>query len=79
MRGFAACLVLVTALSGCAAPAASGGATPAASGGVAAPTATVAPRPPFLSYAFADVRDGKPFRLTDFPGKTVLVIGMAVW
>jgi hypothetical protein len=36
-------------------------------------------RPAFLSYQFTDVRDGATFRLTDFAGKTVLVIGMAVW
>jgi len=33
----------------------------------------------FLSYSFANVRDGSTFTLSDFPGKSVLVIGMAVW
>ena len=45
----------------------------------AAATPSGRPRPAFLSYQFTDVRDGKTFRLTDFAGKTVLVIGMAVW
>jgi hypothetical protein len=33
----------------------------------------------FLTYAFTDVRDGAKFTLSDFAGKTVLVIGMAAW
>ena len=44
--------------------------------GSAAPTAA---RAAFLSHAFTDVRDGKQFALSDFAGKQVLVIGMAVW
>jgi methionine-rich copper-binding protein CopC len=42
-------------------------------------TASPRIRPAFLSYQFTDVRDGATFRLTDFAGKSVLVIGMAVW
>ena len=45
----------------------------------AAPAATAAARAAFLSHVFTDVRDGKQFRLSDFQGKQVLVLGMAVW
>ena len=46
----------------------------------AAPAATsTAARVAFLSHVFSDVRDGKQFRLGDFQGKQVLVLGMAVW
>jgi len=51
------------------------GTAPSATGTAAATAA----RPAFLSYAFTDVRDGKQFRLGDFQGKQVLVLGMAVW
>lgn len=44
-----------------------------------APPASGATRAAFLSYSFTDVRDGKQFTLSDFQGKHVLVIGMAVW
>lgn len=50
------------------APGATGSAVPA-----------TAARAAFLSYSFTDVRDGKQFKLSDFAGKPVLVIGMAVW
>ena len=53
--------------------------TPRATAPAAAPAAVSAGRPAFLSTAFTDVRDGTQFRLSDFPGKTVLVLGMAVW
>ena len=36
-------------------------------------------RPAFLAYSFTNVRDGSKFTLSDFAGKSVLVIGMAVW
>ena len=52
------------------------GSTASSATGSAAPTAA---RAAFLSYAFTDVRDGKQFTLSDFAGKQVLVIGMAVW
>ena len=42
-------------------------------------TAGTAARAAFLSHVFTDVRDGKQFRLGDFQGKQVLVLGMAVW
>ena len=45
----------------------------------AAPSPASAGRPAFMSAVFTDVRDGAEFRLSDFSGKTVLVIGMAVW
>jgi len=87
MRALVVSLVLASALSACAAPAGSSGArstgpatgAAATSAPAATPTTTAGPRPAFLTYAFTDVRDGKSFTLTDFPGKTVLVIGMAVW
>ena len=41
--------------------------------------APAAVRAAFLSHAFTDVRDGKQFKLGDFQGKQVLVLGMAVW
>ena len=44
-----------------------------------APQAPGAARAAFLSYSFTDVWDGKQFTLSDFHGKQVLVIGMAVW
>ncbi len=45
-----------------------------------APAAAVtAARAAFLSHVFTDVRDGKQFRLGEFQGKQVLVLGMAVW
>ena len=56
-------------------PPAAGSTAPSATGS-AAPTAA---RAAFLSYSFTDVRDGARFRLSDFVGKQVLVIGMAVW
>src|SRR5687767_2782484 len=56
-------------------PPAAGSTAPSATG-TAAPTAA---RAAFLSYSFTDVRDGKLFTLSDFAGKQVLVIGMAVW
>ena len=56
-------------------PPAAGSTAPSATGNAA----TAAARAAFLSYAFTDVRDGKQFRLSDFAGKQVLVIGMAVW
>ena len=46
---------------------------------VASPGATAATQPAFLTYAFTNVRDGSKFTLSDFSGKSVLVIGMAVW
>jgi hypothetical protein len=49
----------------------------ATSAGTAASTAGA--RPAFLTYAFTNVRDGSKFTLSDFSGKSVLVIGMAVW
>ncbi len=94
MRALVASLVLVAALSACAAPAVSPGAgatgtgaTGAVATGAAVPMATststptvaASPRAAFLSYVFTDVRDDRQFKLTDFPGRTVLVIGMAVW
>jgi hypothetical protein len=57
------------------APQTAGRTAPSATGS-AAPTVA---RAAFLSYAFTDVRDGKQFTLSDFAGKQVLVIGMAVW
>jgi len=42
-------------------------------------TAGTAARAAFLSHVFTDVRDGKQFKLGDFQGKQVLVLGMAVW
>jgi hypothetical protein len=52
----------------------------ATSGATTAPaTGTSAARAPFLTYAFTNVRDGSKFTLSDFAGKSVLVIGMAVW
>src|SRR5688572_6095086 len=57
------------------APQTAGRTAPSATGS-AAPTAA---RAGFLSYSFTDVRDGKQFTLSDFAGKQVLVIGMAVW
>ena len=57
----------------------SAAATPRATAPAAAPSIVGAVRPAFLSTAFTDVRDGTQFRLSDFPGKTVLVLGMAVW
>jgi hypothetical protein len=59
-------------------PTAPSGSALAPSATAAAPSASATPRQ-FLSHAFTDVRDGKQFKLTDFPGRTVLVIGMAVW
>ena len=56
-------------------PPAAGSTAPSATGS-AVPTAA---RAAFLSYSFTDVRDGKQFKLSDFVGKQVLVIGMAVW
>ena len=56
-------------------PPAAGSTAPSATGTAAPTTARAA----FLSYVFTDVRDGKQFKLSDFPGKQVLVIGMAVW
>ena len=56
-------------------PPAAGRPLPSATNEVS-PTAA---RPAFLSYAFTDVRDGKQFTLSEFQGKQVLVIGMAVW
>ncbi len=56
-------------------PPAAGSTAPSATG-TAAPTAA---RAAFLSYSFTDVRDGTQFTLSDFAGKQVLVIGMAVW
>lgn len=76
MRPFAASLVIAAVLAACTAPAQSGTAAQTAA---AATSGSAAVRPAFLSYAFTDVRDGKQFKLTDFAGKTVLVIGMAVW
>ena len=58
-------------------PPAAGSTAPSATGNAA--TATAAARASFLSYPFTDVRDGKQFKLSDFAGKQVLVIGMAVW
>jgi hypothetical protein len=52
------------------------GSTAASATGTPTPTAA---RAAFLSYSFTDVRDGKQFTLSDFAGKQVLVIGMAVW
>ena len=57
-------------------PPAAGSTAPSATGIAPSPTAA---RAAFLSYAFTDVRDGKQFKLSDFVGKQVLVIGMAVW
>lgn len=82
-----AVLTLVAACSAPAAPAAATpGSTPAAVVTTAAATPTAAPtaparaaRPAFLSHTFTDVRDGKTFTLSDFSGRQVLVIGMAVW
>lgn len=48
-------------------------------GAAATGNATPATRAAFLSYSFTDVRDGKSFTLSDFPGKQVFVLGMAVW
>jgi hypothetical protein len=65
-----------------AAPSATSAASAVATSSVpaaAASTPAARIRPAFLSYQFTDVRDGATFRLTDFAGKTVLVIGMAVW
>lgn len=57
--------------------------TPAAASPTASPAAasvTALPRrPAFLSHVLTDVRDGTRFTLSDFTGKQVLVIGMAVW
>lgn len=60
--------------------------TPVVSAGTGGATSTGAPpataaaaRAAFLSHVFTDVRDGKQFRLDDFRGKQVFVIGMAVW
>lgn len=83
----AANLILATFIAACAAPATTPGrsvsaqasATVGVSATAPAPTASAAVRPAFLAHVFTDVRDGKQFKLTDFAGKTVLVIGMAVW
>ena len=45
----------------------------------APPATAAAARATFLAHVFTDVRDGKQFRLGDFQGKQVLVLGMAVW
>ena len=83
-----AAVLLAGLMAGCssttAAPTDSAGLTPAATSPRAAapattPAAVSTGRPAFLSTAFTDVRDGTQFRLSDFPGKTVLVLGMAVW
>ena len=58
------------------APQTAGRTAPIATGSAPSPTAA---RAAFLSYSFTDVRDGKQFKLSDFAGKQVLVIGMAVW
>lgn len=50
-----------------------------ASGTPAAGTPPTTARAAFLSHVFTDVRDGKQFTLSDFQGKQVFVIGMAVW
>lgn len=67
-----------TALSPATSPPAAGSTAPSATGN-AAPASASAARAAFLSYSFTDVRDGKQFKLSDFVGKQVLVIGMAVW
>ena len=80
-------LMLASVLVSCGSPAASPpvDTTPGATARTTATSASAsgapasAPRPAFLTYAFTDVRDGSQFRLADFSGKTVLVIGMAVW
>lgn len=82
-------LSCVVVLAACAAPGSvasptSTTARPAATSQLATATPTVAPsagahRPAFLTHVFTDVRNGSTFRLTDFTGKTVLAIGMAVW
>lgn len=88
-RSLAAVVVLGVILTSCASPAAtapsptapsatSPSATARASA-PASPSGTAQARPAFLAYAFTDVRDGRTFRLSEFSGKTVLVIGMAVW
>lgn len=85
---FASCAVPLG--SGAATPRSVGTSAPsptdtAPSAGRTAPSATAAgasptaARPAFLSYSFTDVRDGKQFTLSDFRGKQVFVIGMAVW
>ena len=66
-----------TAPSPAMSPPAAGSTAPSATGNAGATTAPA--RAAFLSYSFTDVRDGKPFKLSDFAGKQVLVIGMAVW
>lgn len=70
------------ASDGSAAASPSGTSRPAsrtASGTPASGTPATAARAAFLSHVFTDVRDGKQFRLDDFRGKQVFVIGMAVW
>ncbi len=57
-------------------PLAAGRTAPGATGNAPAPSAA---RAAFLSHAFTDVRDGKQFTLSEFAGKQVLVLGMAVW
>ena len=70
MRRLVAVLLATVVVScGTAAPA------PAPTGAGAASAA----RPGYLTYAFTSVRDGSRFTLSDFAGKSVLVIGMAVW
>lgn len=58
-------------------PQAAGRTAPGATGN--APPPSAAARAVFLSHAFTDVRDGKQFTLSEFAGKQLLVIGMAVW
>ena len=48
----------------------------------ATPTGVVAATPtssPLLRFILTDVRTGERFTLGGFPGKTVIVEGMAVW
>jgi hypothetical protein len=71
---------------GCAAPApvpaTSAAPTPTAGAAVsatAAATAAATATSPILRTELTDVRSGSRFTLGGFAGKTVLVLGMAVW
>jgi len=84
MRRLAAASLAVLVVA-CGAPLVPGTTFRATFGVTAAPSvvatgaASAGARPAFLAYAFTDVRDGSKFTLSDFAGKSVLVIGMAVW
>lgn len=79
-----AAILIAGVLAGCSSPSdgrTTGSAQATTPARTADPTAAAASsgRPAFLTAELTDVRDGTKFRLSDFPGKTVLVLGMAVW